>query len=282
VCTLAVTHPSIILSAGIGGIDHCLQLGMTPSSRSRHLRFGLKCLSQALKGHKKFAFGLQSKALRSLWACMAEKVSGEVVEDVFATTDGLVMNFETPNSPTEEHANFNGYKLKCAKKIVFLFGLDGSILTYVKGPGGLSDSKAWWFIEHKLAKMNIRDASGGIPMRIFRAAGDSAFKASPVLLKEGNIPEHLRKAPIISLFRRIRNCAEISIGSITKSCRIMNFRLPCDDDEMVRLIIECSFLFTNFRIRECGMGQLAGMTHEIREDILVDHVATGGSLEGLW
>ena len=274
---LSLTLVLRFINGGVLGADQCVAVGIDMAGRSRHLYHGLVCFVKTLEENPKYSFGLPPLAVRELWARVAWKISGDVVKDVAFLTDGVVVSCECMADSNEENINYSGYKKMVARKVLPLFELDGKISLGEIGKGSHSDSKLHSSIEVQLRQQHLEDRKHG-STRIFQAAADSAFRDCEVICKEANLPvQHKNK---IGLFRTIRNCAEIGIGSMTKSMRVLNFRLPGDDEEMVVLVIKASMLFMNYRIRECGVGQLTTMIHELREEAAIELLLAGRTLYG--
>jgi len=242
------------LVSGVSSDEQCLEFGISPATRSRVLRVGMACLLQAWEAIPAARIAFPTHAECHAYADRVTNMSGGIVRNCIGFLDGIILHLERPGDAAREHWSYNAYKAHNGYKMLVLFGADGAILYANVGNGRGSDGMMFNELEVMLYANAARDRADACRCgQHFVVLGDNAFRGSPVCARSKDFKS---RPDVAAAVQRVRNCAEIGLGSFVNSIRVLKLRMCSDDDDMLMTTVRNALHLYNFRNREVKIGQL--------------------------
>jgi hypothetical protein len=249
----------------------CQVFSTKPSTLSRMLMAGLKCLHRSLRcipdSHVRWPTLAEMEAL----AVTLEQRSDALLRfgiRPWGFVDGLSLSIFEPGEIGIQNAFYNGWTSCCKVTNVFVFTTDGTIAY-----AGLNFPGSWH--DAHVAEGLFDFVAERMPAP-FCILGDTAFPRNGRVLnkivtgyKEGEIEDLLETDPqeyyrlkerekaVLSL----RNCAEMGNRGLEGTFGRLHVHLPCDMKLRLR-ILSCIVLLYNFRCRRFLPNQLRTMFNQ--------------------
>lgn len=245
-----------------GGV-HALQMifGMSMTNLCDYLRFGRRIVVQVLKDDVNAMVAVPSaEKIEEYKAAINQQYP--VLNDVWATMDGLKLRIQQASSTDQQALFYNGWKHDHFVTAVMCFCPDGTIpLTFFNVPGAQHDSTVCELggIYDKLEQ--IYEETGGI------CTVDSAFrsKSAPYLLKssqqteigEGETEDEIRDSILVKrAATSMRQAAEWGMRALQSSFPRILDRIVYEERGERRIMMKMMVLLYNFRARLVGINQI--------------------------
>ena len=245
------------------GSVYSLQMtfGLSMTNLCEYLRFGRRIIVQVLKSDEYARVAIPSaEKIEEYKAAIAEKYP--VLENVWATMDGLKLRIQQASTTEKQALYYNGWKHDHFVTAVLCFCPDGTIpMAFFNVPGAQHDSTVCELggIYDKLEC--VYEETGAV------CTVDSAFrvKNAPYLLKssqqtfvgEGDTDEEvLHSIQINRATTSMRQAAEWGMRSLQSSFPRLGDRLVYEERGERRIMMKMMILLYNFRARLVGINQI--------------------------
>lgn len=235
--------------------------GLSMTNLCEYLRFGRRIVVQVLKDDVNAMVTIPSaEKIEEYKVAITQQYP--ILENVWATMDGLKLRIQQASSTQQQALFYNGWKHDHFVTAVMCFCPDGTIpMTFFNVPGAQHDSTVCELggIYEKLER--VYNETGGI------CTVDSAFrvKNAPYLLKssqqteigEGETEEEIiNSIQVKRAATSMRQAAEWGMRALQSSFPRMLDRLVYEERGERRIMMKMMILLYNFRARLVGINQI--------------------------